>query len=91
MDALQTYRQIYYPESRFGGFTHVDATINFYSRVHELLTPSSIILDVGCGRGWYAEDPVAQSMKIPKRFRKALDNDKIFKDLVDQFIEPPKS
>lgn len=59
MDALQTYRQIYYPESRFGGFTHVDATINFYSRVHELLTPSSIILDVGCGRGWYAEDPVA--------------------------------
>ncbi len=39
----------------------------------------------------YAEDPVAQSMKIPKRFRKALDNDKIFKDLVDQFIEPPKS
>jgi len=39
----------------------------------------------------YANDPVAQSIKIPKRFRKALDNDKIFKDLVDQFIEPPKS
>jgi len=40
---------------------------------------------------YYANDPVAQSIKIPKRFRKALDNDKIFKDLVDQFIEPPKS
>lgn len=39
----------------------------------------------------YANDPVAQSIKIPKRFRKALDNDKIFKDLVDQFIEPSKS
>jgi UDP-2,3-diacylglucosamine pyrophosphatase LpxH len=38
----------------------------------------------------YADDPVAQSMRLPKRFRQALDNDKIFRDLVDQFIEPPK-
>lgn len=37
----------------------------------------------------YADDPKAQSMRIPKRFRQALDNDKIFRDLVDQFIEPP--
>jgi len=36
----------------------------------------------------YADDPVAQSMSIPKRFKQALDNDKIFRDLVDQFIEP---
>lgn len=39
----------------------------------------------------YAEDPVAQSVRIPKRFRQALDNDRIFKDLVDQFIEPSES
>lgn len=39
----------------------------------------------------YADDPVAQSMRLPKRFRQALDNDKIFRDLVDQFIEPPKA
>jgi UDP-2,3-diacylglucosamine pyrophosphatase LpxH len=39
----------------------------------------------------YAEDPLAQSMRLPKRFRQALDNDKIFRDLVDQFIEQPKS
>jgi len=39
----------------------------------------------------YADDPVAQSMRIPKRLRQALDNDKIFRDLVDQFIEPPAS
>ena len=38
----------------------------------------------------YADDPHAQSMRLPKRFRQALDNDRIFKDLVDQFIEPPK-
>lgn len=37
----------------------------------------------------YADDPVAQSIRIPKRFKQALDNDKIFRDLVDQFIEPP--
>lgn len=39
----------------------------------------------------YADDPVAQSTRLPKRFRQALDNDKIFRDLVDQFIEPPKT
>jgi UDP-2,3-diacylglucosamine pyrophosphatase LpxH len=39
----------------------------------------------------YADDPVAQSMRIPKRFRQALDNDRIFKDLVDQFIDPSKA
>lgn len=39
----------------------------------------------------YSEDAVAQSMRLPKRFKQALDNDKIFRDLVDQFIEPPAS
>ncbi len=39
----------------------------------------------------YADDPVAQSVRISKRFRQSLDNDRIFKDLVDQFIEPPSS
>ncbi|MFC1601742.1 class I SAM-dependent methyltransferase [Candidatus Sumerlaeota bacterium] len=48
-----------YPESRFGGFTNVDGTIAFYSRINALLEPSSIVVDVGCGRGAYAEDKVA--------------------------------
>lgn len=39
----------------------------------------------------YADDAVAQSVRIPKRFRQALDNDRIFKDLVDQFIDPSES
>jgi UDP-2,3-diacylglucosamine pyrophosphatase LpxH len=34
----------------------------------------------------YAEDPVAQSVKLPKRFRNELDNDEIFKDLVSEFM-----
>lgn len=36
----------------------------------------------------YADDPVAQSIKIPKRFQRKLDNDEIFKDLVNEFLEP---
>jgi len=53
------YLQTYYPESRFGGFTDVDGTLIFYSHVSALLSPSAVVLDVGCGRGAYAADPVA--------------------------------
>src|SRR5690349_7582760 len=34
----------------------------------------------------YSEDPIAQAVKIPKRFRNELDNDEIFKDLVSEFM-----
>ena len=53
------YKHLYYPESRFGSFTDVDDTIVFYNRVNSLINFSSIILDIGCGRGAYAEDPVS--------------------------------
>jgi ubiquinone/menaquinone biosynthesis C-methylase UbiE len=49
---------IYYPESKFGDFTDIDGTIVFYTRVNSLIKPSSVVLDFGCGRGEYAEDPV---------------------------------
>jgi ubiquinone/menaquinone biosynthesis C-methylase UbiE len=52
------YRARHYPESRFGGFTDVDGTIAFYTRVHSLLETSFVVLDVGCGRGAYGADPV---------------------------------
>jgi SAM-dependent methyltransferase len=48
----------WYPELRFGGFTRVDGTIAFYSRINAVVQPSSVVLDVGCGRGAAAEDPV---------------------------------
>lgn len=48
----------WYPETSFGGFTHVDGTIAFYIRVNALLSADSVILDLGCGRGAGAEDPV---------------------------------
>jgi ubiquinone/menaquinone biosynthesis C-methylase UbiE len=48
----------FYPEARFGGFSRVDGTIAFFSRVNALLSKEFTALDVGCGRGEYAEDPV---------------------------------
>ncbi|MFO1431384.1 MAG: class I SAM-dependent methyltransferase [Candidatus Competibacteraceae bacterium] len=51
-------KQFFYPEARFGDFTDVDGTIAFFNRVNSLLAPSFVVLDVGCGRGAYNEDPV---------------------------------
>jgi SAM-dependent methyltransferase len=47
-----------FPESQFGKFTNVDGTISFYLRVNALLKPTDTVLDVGCGRGQYQDDPV---------------------------------
>lgn len=49
---------VFYPESRFGGFTDVDGTIAFYIRVNALLKSTGVVLDVGCGRGAWQDDPV---------------------------------
>jgi SAM-dependent methyltransferase len=48
----------FYPEVKFGGFTDIDGTIVFFNRVNTLLRPTFTVLDVGCGRGAYGEDPV---------------------------------
>ncbi|RPI30381.1 MAG: methyltransferase domain-containing protein [Chloroflexota bacterium] len=63
-----TLKQIFYPESRFGGFSDVDGTIAFYMRVNALLTPDSTVVDYGCGRGAYGEDPlpVRRDLRILK-------------------------
>jgi SAM-dependent methyltransferase len=50
--------QRFYPESAFGGFSDVDGTVAFYLRVNSLITPEAVVLDFGCGRGEYYEDPV---------------------------------
>ncbi|MCX7636301.1 MAG: UDP-2,3-diacylglucosamine diphosphatase [Cyclobacteriaceae bacterium] len=38
----------------------------------------------------YADDPVAQTVKLPKRLREKLDNEEIFRDLVNEFLSPRK-
>lgn len=40
-----------YPEIGAGGFSRVDGTIEFYTRVNALLSDEMIVLDIGAGRG----------------------------------------
>ena len=56
--ATLMHEALFYPESRFGGFTAVDGTIAFYTCVQSLLTPAARVLDFGCGRGAHEEDDV---------------------------------
>lgn len=51
-------KEIFYPESRFGGFSDVDGTVAFYQRVNALINSNSTVIDFGCGRGAYGEDTV---------------------------------
>lgn len=53
-----TLKLSFYPECRFGGFSDIDGTIAFFNRTNALLESSFTVLDVGCGRGAYADDPV---------------------------------
>jgi SAM-dependent methyltransferase len=53
-----SFLEDYYPESKFGGFSDVDGTITFYSRINALTTNLSVVVDFGCGTGTYGLDPV---------------------------------
>jgi len=55
---MKSCQKKFYPEIQFGGFSHLDGTIQFYLRVNALLNPQFVVLDVGCGRGEYCNDPV---------------------------------
>lgn len=48
----------HYPESRFGGYTDLDGTVIFHTRVNALVNRDSVVVDIGCGRGQHQEDQV---------------------------------
>lgn len=51
-------RRYFYPETAAGGFSHVDGTVAFYTRINALLQPEMTVLDFGAGRGRAVqEDP----------------------------------
>ena len=54
------YMTLFYPESKVSGYTYVDGTIAFYNHVHTFLEEMNmeevVILDIGCGRGFYAHE-----------------------------------
>ncbi len=66
MFVKEASREAYYPEIAFGGFSDADGNVAFFTRVHALLQPSFVVVDAGCGRGAYSDDPVF--------FRRSLQN-----------------
>lgn len=54
-----TLRERVYPETSFGGFSRVNGTVAFYTRVRSLVDASTILLDLGCGRGKSEDNPSA--------------------------------
>jgi SAM-dependent methyltransferase len=55
---MDNLKEIFYKESKFGGFSDVDGTIAFYTRINALLSASDVVLDIGCGRGAFLEDEI---------------------------------
>lgn len=54
-----------YPEIAAGGYSRVDGTVAFYSRVKSLLSPAMTVMDFGAGRGAAAiEDPVMYRRRL---------------------------
>jgi SAM-dependent methyltransferase len=46
---------VFYPETVAGGFTRIDGSIAFYTRINALLEPSMVALDLGAGRGAFLD------------------------------------
>jgi SAM-dependent methyltransferase len=55
-----------FPEAEFGGYSDVDGTVAFYSRINSLLQPSHVVVDFGCGRGGGEEDlvPFRKNLRV---------------------------
>ena len=48
----------FYPEIAAGGYSRVDGSVEFYTRIRALLRPDMQVLDFGAGRGWaMVDDP----------------------------------
>jgi SAM-dependent methyltransferase len=48
---MSDYLTRHYPEFAYGGYTNVDGSVTFLLRVRSLMTPQSVVLDIGCGPG----------------------------------------
>jgi len=67
-DRASLLKQRFYPESRFGGYTDIDGTVVFHTRVNSLVRQQDVVVDIGCGRGQHREDAVQlrRELKILK-------------------------
>jgi ubiquinone/menaquinone biosynthesis C-methylase UbiE len=46
----------FFPEIAVGGFSRVDGTVEFYQRIGALVDETSVVVDLGAGRGAFADD-----------------------------------
>jgi SAM-dependent methyltransferase len=57
--ACMSAKEHFFPETRAGGFSRRDGTVEFFTRVNALLDETATVLDFGAGRGRGAlEDPI---------------------------------
>ncbi len=54
--APHDFRSMFFPEIRVGGYTDIDGTVVFYTRIRSLLSQCECVIDVGCGRGEHTAD-----------------------------------
>jgi SAM-dependent methyltransferase len=60
----QSAKHAVYPELGAGGYSRIDATMEFYTRVPALTPERGLIVDFGAGRGVGAEDQVPARAKL---------------------------
>jgi SAM-dependent methyltransferase len=54
---MEALRQRDHPEIRAGGYSRIDGTVEFFTRVQALLPDRGVVVDLGAGRGKWQEDP----------------------------------
>ena len=69
-----------HPETHAGGFSKVDGTVEFFSRVQAILPGHGFVLDLGAGRGQWQEDTCVwrrnlADLRGPRRLVVAADID----------------
>jgi SAM-dependent methyltransferase len=64
-----------FPEIAAGGYTRLDKSVDFYGRINALVTPESVVVDFGAGRGGFMDEPdsYARRLRLLKgRVRKVI-------------------
>jgi len=74
LDKLETMKnnkilRTFFPELDISGYTSIDGTVEFYSRINSILDSSMTVLDYGAGRGAWFEDDVCAYRKSLRQMK----------------------